>query len=65
MVSHPEFVGHLARPDGRRPTALAVGRKCARPDCFTKLSMYNRYNTCFQHAPIRFPRTRGRVKVPG
>lgn len=39
----------------------AQGRVCAKPDCDTKLSQYNRREYCFTHAPTRFPRLRGRV----
>lgn len=62
MISHPDLAGHLVRPDGRRPESVATGRVCVKPDCSTKLSMYNRKDTCFRHTPIRFPRTRGRIK---
>lgn len=39
----------------------AEGRVCAQDECETKLSQYNRREFCFSHAPVRFPRLRGRV----
>lgn len=40
------------------------GRVCASKDCDTKLSRYNRREYCFAHAPVRYPRVRGRI-LPG
>lgn len=37
------------------------GRVCADKGCETKLSVYNRREQCFLHAPVRYPRVRGRV----
>lgn len=36
-------------------------RVCAQADCETKLTQYNKREHCFTHAPVRFPRVRGRV----
>jgi hypothetical protein len=50
---------------GRRPSrTYAKGRVCAVGGCETKLSMYNRREFCHVHAPVRFPRVRGRI-LPG
>lgn len=41
------------------------GRVCTRAGCSTKLSQYNRRDFCYAHAPVRFPRVRGRVLPEG
>jgi hypothetical protein len=41
------------------------GRVCASKDCDTKLSKYNRREYCFAHAPVRYPRVRGRILPEG
>ncbi len=40
------------------------GRVCADGDCSTKLSRYNRREFCYTHAPVKYPRVRGRI-LPG
>jgi hypothetical protein len=46
---------------GRRaPKQVEERRVCAHTGCVTVLSRYNRRPTCHVHAPIRFPRIRGR-----
>ena len=40
-------------------------RYCAAKDCETKLSSYNRREHCYTHAPVRFPRVRGRIIADG
>ncbi len=51
---------------GRRPSRIySKGRVCAKKGCETKLSQYNRREYCFAHAPIRFPRVRGRIIAEG
>ena len=37
------------------------GRVCAQSECETKLSRYNRREYCFAHAPVKYPRVRGRI----
>lgn len=44
----------------KRSRMYAEGRVCEHPDCNTKLSVYNRRETCFAHAEVRIPRLRGR-----
>ncbi|NOY55125.1 MAG: hypothetical protein GXP34_03980 [Actinobacteria bacterium] len=47
---------------GIRPSRkYGENRVCAHKGCHTRLSMYNRREYCFAHAPVRFPRVRGRV----
>lgn len=51
---------------GIRPSrAYDKGRVCAQTDCTTKLSIYNRREHCHAHAPVRFPRVRGRILPEG
>jgi hypothetical protein len=63
MTIESEIIGYKVGPRGRAPKSFPTGRVCAETDCSTRLSMYNRKDTCFRHSPIRFPRTRGRTKV--
>lgn len=46
----------------RRNTCYEADRTCTFPDCTTKLSIYNRRDTCFAHAGFKIPRLRGRTK---
>lgn len=46
----------------RRNTRYEADRTCSFPDCTTKLSIYNRRDTCFAHAGFKIPRLRGRTK---
>lgn len=48
---------------GRRPAAREEERVCRADGCGTRLSRYNPRELCHLHAPIRFPRIRGR-EVP-
>ena len=41
------------------------GRVCAKKDCDTLLSRYNRRDFCYLHAPVKYPRVRGRVLPVG
>lgn len=36
-------------------------RVCSDTQCETKLSMYNKRDYCHVHAPVKFPRVRGRI----
>lgn len=47
---------------GRAPSRFQPDRVCTEPDCHTRVSIYNRNDTCFHHSPIRFPRVRGRLR---
>jgi len=46
----------------RRNTCFADDRTCAYPGCITKLSIYNRRETCFAHTGFKVPRLRGRTR---
>lgn len=41
------------------------GRVCSEKSCDTKLSRYNRREHCFAHAPVKYPRVRGRIMPEG
>lgn len=41
------------------------GRVCGKAGCETKLSRYNRREFCYLHAPVRYPRVRGRIIPDG
>lgn len=44
----------------KRSRSYEQGRTCAHEGCITRLSMYNRRDTCFTHAQPKIPRLRGR-----
>ncbi len=45
----------------RAPKAVVDVRHCAKKDCETTLSRYNKREYCYAHAPTKFPRLRGRI----
>lgn len=47
----------VTRPSKR----YSEGRTCAKKGCETRLSQYNKADYCHAHAPIRFPRVRGKI----
>jgi hypothetical protein len=49
----------------RRSRVYRAGRVCARQGCDTRLSMYNRKNTCSIHTPMEKIRVRGRKPALG
>lgn len=53
--------GNRLRGGVRPSRKFGEGRVCADKSCDTLLSQYNRREHCFAHAPVRFPRVRGRV----
>jgi hypothetical protein len=44
----------------KRSRRFAQGRLCAHSGCITRLSMYNRKDTCYIHAETKIPRLRGK-----
>ena len=44
---------------------FGAGRVCKDRDCETKLSRYNKRDFCFAHAPVKYPRVRGRILPDG
>jgi len=52
-----EAIKGVTRPSKR----FGKDRVCAKSGCDTKLSQYNKSDYCHTHAPIRFPRVRGKI----
>jgi hypothetical protein len=44
----------------RKSRQYESDRICSHPGCITKISKYNRRETCFAHAGVKIPRLRGR-----
>lgn len=44
----------------RRSRTYREDRVCAHPGCSTRLSTYNRRETCFVHTGVKIPRLRGK-----
>lgn len=40
---------------------FSEGRVCREESCITKLSKYNKRDFCYLHAPVKYPRVRGRI----
>ena len=60
LMAETTMKGHRLR-GGVRPSRTVEGqRTCARPDCTTRLSRYNTREGCNSHAPVTYPRVRGR-----
>ena len=57
--------GNKLRGGVRPSRKFGEGRVCEDKSCDTLLSQYNRREYCFAHAPVRFPRVRGRVVAEG
>ncbi len=53
--------GRRIAPRARAPKVTAEDRTCVTKDCDTRLSRYNKREYCYTHAPVRFPRLRGRI----
>lgn len=53
--------GNRIKGTSRAPKKVSGARQCAKPDCETTLSSYNKREYCYAHAPTKFPRLRGRV----
>ena len=45
----------------RAPKTVTGDRTCAKVECETTLSRYNKREFCYAHAPTKFPRLRGRI----
>lgn len=60
MAVNTTMKGHRLR-GGVRPSRTVEGRRvCAEHQCSTRLSQYNTREFCNQHAPVTYPRVRGR-----
>jgi hypothetical protein len=51
--------GNRARELPRPNRTYGRGRVCAHPECETRVSVYNKSEYCWSHAPQRFPLVRG------
>ena len=40
---------------------FGADRTCIQAGCITKLSTYNKRDHCYLHAPVKYPRVRGRI----
>ena len=63
MTAETVVAGQLVRSVGPAPARYESGRICAIEECATRLSSYNRHDTCFRHTPVRYPRVRGGVRT--
>lgn len=62
LIPMSEIVRGAAIKGVTRPSKrFKQGRVCAQKGCETKLSQYNKAEYCHAHAPIRFPRVRGKI----
>jgi hypothetical protein len=62
-MSTPSSAGIRARAVRglpKRSKRYSGERQCSHPGCITKLSAYNRSDTCYVHAQFKTPRLRGR-----
>ena len=48
-----EYRGSSVRELPRPTETYSAGRVCSDPGCSTRLSIYNRSDTCWQHEPVR------------
>ncbi len=46
----------------RRSRTYSSGRVCTEHGCVTRLSLYNKRDTCAVHTGVVFPRLRGHTK---
>ncbi len=53
--------GYIVRGKKRSPKTYPTGRVCIQKGCEVKLNRYNRREHCYNHAPVCYPRVRGRV----
>lgn len=54
------IIGRKFTGKRRRPKAIDEQRVCAESGCDTRLTRYNRRTHCYVHAPVKYPRVRGR-----
>ncbi len=60
MSDTTTFSGRKVAGKRRRPKTVDGLRMCVESGCETRLSKYNRKDTCHVHSPVHFPRVRGR-----
>jgi hypothetical protein len=61
-VSEERFRGASVRTLPRPNKSYGGGRVCADPGCETKLSVYNKWDYCWQHEPVHSYVPRGKRK---
>lgn len=61
-VSEERFRGASVRTLPRANKSYGPGRVCASPGCETKLSVYNKWDYCWQHEPVHSYIPRGKRK---
>jgi hypothetical protein len=54
------FRGQSVRSLPRANKQYTADRTCAAPDCNTKLSIYNKWEYCWQHEPVHTYIARGK-----
>lgn len=64
-MSDDTLRGKAIKGIARASHRYSEGRVCKTEECETKLSMYNNRDYCHVHAPIKFPRVRGRIVPEG
>jgi hypothetical protein len=60
MTEESVFRGAPAREAPRANRTYPTGRVCAAEGCNTKLSVYNRWQYCWQHEPVHSYVARGK-----
>jgi len=61
-MTEDRFRGATVRTLPKANRTYASGRVCAEPGCQTKLSMYNKWQFCWQHEPVHTYIPRGKRK---
>jgi hypothetical protein len=61
-MADERFRGAAVRTLPRANKRYKSGRVCADPGCGTKLSMYNKWQYCWQHEPVHSYVPRGKRK---
>jgi hypothetical protein len=59
-MSEERFRGQSVRSLPKANKRYQADRICAEPGCATKLSIYNRWNFCWQHEPVHTYIARGK-----
>ena len=59
-MSEPGYRGARIRELPRANRTYEAGRTCAAEGCQTKLSIYNRWEFCWQHEPVHTYISRGK-----
>lgn len=62
-MSDDRFRGASVRNLPRPNKTYAAGRVCAEPGCETRLSIYSKWNHCWQHEPVHTYVPRGKRKT--